>query len=153
MKLLTQSDDCWRFQLSLYEADLLRGLLKNFPFTSVGPAEVSKCDTLAGNSEREKLLGESLAEHRTDLQKLAQELLSEDQWRPSPAGTVLTLTSQSREILLQILNDIRLGCWHALGEPDDVEQFVSSEPPPYQRVVMDLAGYFEINLLDPKIMI
>jgi hypothetical protein len=66
---------------------------------------------------------------------------------------LLTLTSESREILLQILNDIRLGCWHALGEPDDLETFGGSQFPPGHRTLMDLAGYFEMNLLGPDMLL
>jgi hypothetical protein len=137
--------------LSPHEAALLRGLLTKYPVGPAAPARISQSDPDPA-AERQKLLEESLAEHRRDLERLARDLLAEDKWRPAPPGPLLTLTSESREILLQILNDIRLGCWHALGEPDDLEHPMPPQPISAHRVLMDLAGYFEMNLLDPDLL-
>lgn len=134
------------------EAVLLRGLLKRFPFHAGGPAEISKLDTALAAVDRQEWLVESLAEHRTELRGLARKLLSDAKWRPSAKGVRLTLTSESREVLLQILNDIRLGCWHALGGPENLEQSVAPGPGQDERAVMDLAGYFEMGLLDPELL-
>lgn len=151
MKLVAHTSQGWSFQLNPQEASLLQGLLRKFPFRVAGRVEISKSDDSAGAAERQKLLTESLTEHRKELRRLARALLEEDKWRPSPAGLVLTVNPESREILLQILNDIRLGCWHALGEPDDLDQLDEAKPPSVQRALMELAGYFEMHLLDPDI--
>ena len=131
---------------------MLRGLLLKFPFAPLGPTQASKCDDQSGAGEREKLLHESLAEHRRELKRLAQELLSDEKWQSATAGAVLTLSSETREVLLQILNDIRVGCWRALGEPADLEEPPASRRGLGHRTLMDLAGYFEMNLLEPDIM-
>jgi hypothetical protein len=152
MKLADHSSNRWCFQLNHQEANLLRGLLSKFPLSPVAGHPFSKSDDSAGAADRQKLLNESLAEHRRDLKRLARDLLREEHWRPSPQGPLLLLSSEAREILLQILNDIRLGCWQALGEPDDLEQLAPAEPLTSHRTLMDLAGYFEMNLLDPDVL-
>jgi hypothetical protein len=65
------------------------------------------------------------------------------------SGYLLTLNPEEREILLQILNDIRVGCWHVLGEPEKLEP---ETPPMSQKELflynlMHLAGYFEVAFL------
>jgi leucyl/phenylalanyl-tRNA--protein transferase len=59
--------------------------------------------------------------------------------------------------MLQILNDIRVGCWHVLGEPEELEPETMPESEREQVFcnVMNVAGYFEAAFLrdasgDPK---
>jgi hypothetical protein len=62
---------------------------------------------------------------------------------------VLRIGLEDREILLQILNDIRVESWRALGEPDDLDPLANpSESEQVHHNRMSLAGYFECNLLD-----
>ncbi len=148
MKLASQAGENWQYQLTRQEADILLGLLKKFPLSEPGPAQMSKTDADAKAIEREKLLTESLAQHRRELKDLAANLLGQDKWKKTETGRLLTLNGEEREILLQILNDIRIGCWHALGEPDPLEQPITSKPQLAYRQLMELAGYFEMNLLE-----
>jgi hypothetical protein len=149
MKLVKQAKGSWQYQLNQNEADILLGLLQKFPFTELDPAKISKTDKAPEAIERGKLLNESLAEHRNELKKLAVDLAGPDKWKKSEKGHLLTLDSGAREILLQILNDIRIGCWRALGEPESLETLpgdASMKDLAY-RNLMDLAGYFEMNLI------
>lgn len=149
MKLIQQSGESWQYHLNQNEAQILTGLVKKFPFTEMGPVQISKADKDPKAVERAKLLAESLAEHRNTLKKLAVDLLGEDKWKKSGEGLLLTLKSDSREILLQVLNDIRIGCWHVLGEPEELD-LPASRKEFVHRNLMDLAGYFEMNLLEPE---
>ena len=150
MKLVKKTNRSWQYLLSQNEADLLRGLVEKFPFTADSHAKISRTDMDSKATGREKLLNESLAEHRQELQKLALNLLAGKQWKKSGKDCRLTLNFEAREILLQILNDIRIGCWRELGEPEDLE----SKPTPASlkklahQNLMDLAGYFEHSLLE-----
>ena len=152
MRLVSQSNEGWEYQLNRTEADILAGLVKQFPVAGLAAAQISKAGKEPETAEREKMLNESLAEHRKELTKLAVNLLAEEKWKRSEKGHLLTLDSHSREILLQILNDIRVGCWRALGEPE----MLDAAPPRRStkaatlRHLMDLAGYFEMNLLEPE---
>jgi len=150
MRLIKQTDETWQYHLHQNEADILKGLIKQFPFTESAPAEITKEEEDPKAEERKKLLVESLAEHRKELKKLAAELLEAKRWKRAERGQTLTLTAHLREILLQILNDIRVGCWHALGEPDPLETPTTSKAELALRNLMELAGYFETALLNSE---
>ena len=150
MRLVRQAENLWQYQLSKNEADILNSLVKKFPFHENGPVQISKNKKDAKTVEREHLLAESLTEHRKELKKLALQLLGPEKWKVSPKGNILTLSSASREILLQLLNDIRVGCWHALGEPESLDVPITTKTAFGYRNLMELAGFFEMSLLEPE---
>ena len=91
-----------------------------------------------------------MAEHREQLKQQAMDLLAKDRWRKTKTGQQLTLDVEARETLLQILNDIRVGCWQVLGEPEDLDVPPAPQASPVElagRNLMDLAAYFEMALL------
>jgi len=147
MKLVKSSGPIWQYQLTPPEAALLEGLLKQFPFTALTPVTISRTDRSQASGERAKLLNESLAEHRRELQKLARLLLSPDKFQSQAKGVLMTLTAAEREGLLLVLNDIRVGCWQALGEPADIHAPPANEQHRGYQGLMDLTGYFESQLL------
>ncbi len=149
MKLVRQNKDGWTYHLNQREGDCLRSLLQQFPLTANVPAQISKTGADPKTVEREKLLNESLAEHRNELKKQAMNLLGAGKFKRGENGYRLTLNPEEREILLQIFNDIRIGSWHELGEPEELEP---ETPPPTERELvlyslMNLAGYFEAAFL------
>jgi hypothetical protein len=149
MRLLTQSEGGWQYQLSRGEAHALRILLKQFPTPAKVAGKITKTDTDPKAAEREKLLNSSLAEHREELRKKAQHLISGDRLKVQGDRCVLSLDLDTREILLQILNDIRVESWCALGQPEDLDRMTHpSESEQVHRSRMNLAGYFECELLD-----
>ena len=110
MKLVKQSEGTWQYALNQNEFDLLGRLLKQFPYTESVPAKISKTDKDSKSVEREKLLNESMAEHRKELKRQAVNLLTGNKLKKSERRHLLKLTAEDREIMLQILNDIRVGC-------------------------------------------
>ena len=149
MKLLRQTKAGWKYHLNQREGECLRSLLQQFPITAPTSAQISKTDADPESGEREMLLNESLAEHRKELKKQAMNLLAPGKFKGGERGYLLTLSQEEREILLQILNDIRVGSWRALGEPEDLEP---ETPPKSEREqvfynLMNLAGYFEVAFL------
>lgn len=146
MKLVKHSDQSSQYHLAQNEAEVLISLMKKFPFTEIEPAIISKNDQGPESVEREKLLNESLQTHRNELKKLAAALL---QFKPAADGQLLTLDNGAQEILLQILNDIRVGCWRALGEPKNtgVKSSNQSGKSFAYYNLMNLAGYFEHGLI------
>src|ERR1022692_711971 len=117
MKLVKQSEGTWQYALNQNEFDLLGRLLKQFPYTESVPAKISKTDKDSKSVEREKLLNESMAEHRKELQRQPVNLITGNKLKKSAKHHLLTLSAENREVMLQILNDIRVGCWHSLGKP------------------------------------
>ena len=147
MKLIRHTKAGLKYELGRREGDCLKSLLRQFPITSPTHARISRTDTEHASREREKLLNESLAEHRAELKKLAANLLKK--LKTGDNGYLLTLGPEEPETLLQILNDIRVGCWHMLGEPDGLEPATAPESEREQVFydVMNLAGYFEAAFL------
>ena len=149
MKLVKQAGDGWQYQLNKAEANCLQNLLSRFPITANAAVKISRTDGDPRAAEREKLLNESLAGHRETLKKRARSLAGADKFRARGNGWLLSINSGERESLFQILNDIRVGSWRALGEPEDLE---TQSPNPTEQEeafynIMNLAGYFEHNLL------
>ncbi len=151
MKLVKQGKGSWQYQLNPIEADLLNSLLHQFPFTRNMPAEITRTDKDPKVAEREKLLNESLAEHRKELQKQAWELLIKKS-KSRVQSPRLILNAEQRETLLQILNDIRIGCWVALGKPESMEpeNLNQTAQELAQHHLMNLAGYFEHHLIEQE---
>jgi hypothetical protein len=149
MKLLKLNGGTWQYTLEQIEAVILKDLLTRFPFTIDAPVIISKNDADPKSIEREKLLNESLIEHRKGLKKQAECLVSSEKLKAGEKGHLMILSGDEREILLQILNDIRVGCWQALGEPESCELNESDHPKrellPHH--IMNLAGYFEHHLI------
>jgi hypothetical protein len=149
MKLLKNDKNGWQYWLDLNEVNLLTIILKQFPFTELGPVKMSKTDEESVASEREKLLNESLAEHRNELKQSALNLLDRKRFKAQGKGMVMTVSSEERETLLQILNDVRVGCWNALGRPENLELENKDLSAKEKRDfgLMNLAGYFEHTIL------
>ena len=149
MKLVKWQDGVWQYHLAQNEADILVGLLKKFPFTKIDPVKISETDKDPKAKEREKLLNESLAEHPKELKMQAMNLIRPEKFKRQEKGLLMTLSLDERETLLQILNDIRVGCWRALGEPEELhtEAPKTSAKEQVYRNLMDLAGYFECSLI------
>ena len=152
MKLVSSADGCWQYHLRANEAEILRSLLGEFPFTGTGEARISMVDTEPETLEREKWLNESLQEHRQELKKMAATLLAPERWEKQSSGYRLKLDAGAREQLLQILNDIRVSLWQELGAPEslDVDPQSLSQRELVMRQIMELAGFFQMNLLDPE---
>ena len=149
MRLTRQTKVGWKYQLNQREGDCLRSLLSRFPATANVSAQIFKADTDPKTAEREKLLNESLAEHRKELKKQATNLLAPGKFKRGEKGYLLRLNAEEREILLQILNDIRIGSWDVLGEPEGLKP---ETPPQAEKEqvfynLMNLVGYFEAAFL------
>jgi hypothetical protein len=149
MKLVKCQDGIWQYRLDQTEFNLLITVLKKFPFTDLQPVKISRTDKDPKAKEREKLLNESLAQHRKELKKAAGNILDDGKIKHQKEVWMLTLSPEDREMLLQILNDVRVGCWNALGQPQELEpdtpDLTAREIANYG--LLNLAGYFECGLL------
>ena len=148
MNLLKHSGNEWKYSLEPKEGMLLRALVREFAQTAATAAKITRKGADAKSEERERLLNESLAKNRQELKEQAGKLLAA-KLKPGQDGWRLSLSPEEREILLQLINDIRVESWHALGEPEDLEVLPShpSEANRRQHHLMHLAGYFEWKLL------
>jgi hypothetical protein len=135
------------FQLAAREKDLLFEMLQLYPLVPVGHQRLTQA-AAAQSDENQRLLEESLAEHRAANRRQVEVLLkAPERFAKRSRGLWLTLTTAEVECLLQVLNDVRVGSWLALGEPDE------SRPPEITpenfrfAVAMEVSGAFESVLL------
>jgi hypothetical protein len=149
MKLIRNTSAAALYYLNPTELRLLDSVLKKFPFTDGVPGQISRTGHDPKAAERGRLLHEALAEHRRELTRSARILLAPEKLKPLNKGHLLTLTLEERETLLQILNDVRVGCWRSLGQPETLEPatptLTDHEFAWYN--LMHVAGYFEDCLI------
>lgn len=121
MKLLSRNPESLVFRLSKREHEALLVALRLRSHLSRAPRSIAS-DTPREDKLRtaEADLADALKEHRTELTQGTESLLA-DTARCSPqkgGGYHLTLAPADSEMLLQALNDVRVGAWEKLGCPD-----------------------------------
>jgi hypothetical protein len=147
VKLIRGEKDRFTFGLSKREKDLMCQILQLYPLVPPAHHRLSKSGDEA-QRENQRLLDEALAEQRRDNRRQLLAMLNEPtRFRQSESGLRFTLTASEMEWLLQVLNDVRVGSWLALGEPEELEiPEVNQTNAPY-LLAMESAGYFESALL------
>jgi hypothetical protein len=70
-----------------------------------------------------------------------------DRWRPQGKNVLLKLELAEMEWLLQVLNDIRVGSWLALGAPDEDQPPQLTAESFRQVVALEACGAFQSLLL------
>jgi hypothetical protein len=139
------------FEISLSEKRLLFEVLKLYPLISVTHHRLTKSARTAKYDENQRLLEESLAAQREENRKNVRAMLDEPgRFKSADSGFQLTLSGPEIEWLLQVLNDVRVGSWIALGAPDPEQgkKIVFNEKILPHFRTMELAGAFEMVFLD-----
>ena len=148
MKLLRADKNGHVFHLGQREKQLLLETLKLYPLVPASHHRLSKGDSAQQPDENQRLLEESLAERRQENRRQVLAMLNEPQrFRETKSGSELTLAPSQVEWLLQVLNDVRVGSWLALGEPKPGEEPAVTKLNAKYHLALDLCGYFESALL------
>ena len=151
MKLIRTRRDKFVFEISLSEKRLLFDVLKLYPLISATHHRLTKSARTAKHDENQRLLEESLAAQREENRKNVRAMLDEPgRFKEMAPGLQLTLSGPEIEWLLQVLNDVRVGSWIALGSPDPEQgkPFVFDEKAVIHFRMMELAGTFQMVLLN-----
>jgi hypothetical protein len=136
------------FHLSPREKQLLLETLKLYPLVPASHHRLSRSQPASSADENQRLLEESLAEQRAANRRQVEALLqSPDRLREVESGYELTISRGDREWLLQVLNDVRVGSWLALGEPESGEEPEINAQNARFLIALELAGLFETALL------
>lgn len=148
MKIIRADKDRFTFGIGKREKGLLFQILQLYPLVPPAHHQLSKSDEGAAHRENQRLLEEALAEQRRENRRQLLAMLNEPtRFRESDSGLRFTLTASETEWLLQVLNDVRVGSWLALGEPEELDiPEVTQTNAPY-LLAMESAGYFESALL------
>ena len=151
MKLIRTKRDKLVFEISLSEKRLLFDVLKLYPLISATHHRLSKTAKSAKHDKNQRLLEESLAAQREENRKNVRAMLDEPgRFQAAASGFQLTLSGPEIEWLLQVLNDVRVGSWIAIGSPDPEQgkKILFNEKLLTHFRTMELTGVFEMVFLD-----
>lgn len=150
MKLVRVKGEYSVFEISKREKRLLSEVLKLYPLIPATHHRLSKKPKTTKENENQRLLEESLAAHRKENRKLVLAMLNEpERFQTKASGYHLTLSRSEIEWLLQVLNDVRVGSWIALGSPETLygkNISLGDKTAPHIRS-MEIAGGFEMIFL------
>ena len=139
------------FEMTQPEKILLNEVLTVYPLTSSTHHRLSKTARSVKHEENQQLLEESLSAQREKNRKNVRALLDQSgHFSATSSGWDLALSRTEIEWLLQVLNDVRVGSWIALGSPDPErgrQVVIGEKTVPHFRM-MELAGAFEMVFLD-----
>lgn len=147
MRLLPAGEDRCVLQLGTHEKELLLTVLKLYPQIPPAHHRLTRTGAVPQREAAQRLLDEALAEHRARSKRQLEALFAQPgRWTSADAEWKLSLTTGEIEWLLQVLNDIRIGSWLALGSP---ETFVESLTPANSPHVLalEIAESFQKDLL------
>ena len=148
MKLIRANKSGHIFQLGQREKQLLLETLKLYPLVPASHHHLSQEGNEPNADENQRLLEEALAEQRQENRRQVLVMLNEPQrFRETESGFELMLKPSQVEWLLQVLNDVRVGSWLALGEPEQGEEPEITEQNAKHYLAMQVCGLFESTLL------
>ena len=151
MKLIQQDGETFLFHISKREKGLLFEVLKLYPLIPIAHHRVSQTAATPPLLESQKLLEGALADRtRENKRQLLAMLNQEARLQETEGPHRLTLSAPQMEWLLQVLNDIRVGSWLILGEPDEKKGKpieLTDENARYYAA-MEFCGLFQMTLLD-----
>jgi hypothetical protein len=151
MKLLQRDESGVIFLLAKRERELMISLLRRYPVMIAAHFRARHPARTAEARKNQELLEEALAEQQTENRRNLEQMLSDaGRFAEDELGFTFRLTFSETEWLLQVLNDIRVGSWIQLGEPDAKEKAApaATEENVQLAWAMEMAGFFEHSLLE-----
>ncbi len=150
MRILASDGDHFTFQLSQREKGLFIDLLRLYPLIPSSHHRVSRTEGSPVSQTCQKLLDEALAEHREENRRQVLAMIEEEgRFVAGPEGFRCSLSWAQVEWLLQVLNDLRVGSWLILGEPDEKngQKTELTAENAHFLWVMEVSGFFQTFLL------
>jgi hypothetical protein len=148
VKVVRSSKENLVVELNRREQLLLLKLLEAYPLVPSSYQQLSRRGELKDQQANQRLLDEAMAENRKENREHLQAFLKDpDTFEQGQNGCCMHLSQGDLDWLLQILNDIRVGSWIALGSPEEKPLKMNPETAP-QYWVMEIAGFLEAALLN-----
>ena len=151
MKLIQRDGESFLFHISKREKGLLFEVLKLYPLIPIAHHRVSQTAAAPRVTESQKLLESALADRtRENKRQLLAMLKQEARLQEGDGAHRLALSAPQMEWLLQVLNDIRVGSWLILGEPDEKKgkPIELNDKNARYYAEMEFCGLFQMMLLD-----
>ena len=147
MKFIKADKGTFSFQIDGKEKHLLFEVLGLYPLIPASHHRLSKSEERV---EDQQLLEQALAASRREHKKQVHAMLkANSRFRANEKGYRFSLKTAEMEWLLQVLNDVRVGGWLALGSPDgalEILAVLNDKTAPYLWA-MEVAGHFQTVLL------
>lgn len=158
MRLKETNQDHWQYSLTDLERNILEAILERYPVLDPGYQQISRYLDSEETRETQELLEECMSDQQKESRNFVNQILMEGSrklFEVCDHNWELHLSSEEKESLLQILNDIRVGFWLELGSPEETAPSPSEELTPEQEskwALFQFTGYFQSNLLyDPEL--
>lgn len=134
--------------MSRREKKLLDVLCSLYPRIPAGGWKLSAGGGIPDAEAGQELLEEAHEQSRTELrQEIPRWLADPARLRRAPKGLALKLSLAEAEALLQVLNDIRVGSWMALGSPEKPITRLTRKNAP-DLWAMEMSTLFQAQLLE-----
>lgn len=151
MKVIKREDTHCSFLIGKREREMLFSLLQRYPTISTVHFRTRNPSHSEESKQNQELLEEALADQQKENRRQLEQMLAEPgRFTANDLGYTFRLNSSEIEWLLQVLNDIRVGSWIQLGEPDPKS---TASPPLTEQTMllawaMEIAGLFQSALLE-----
>ena len=130
---------------------MLFSLLRRYPVMLGAHFRTRHPPKTEESKKNQDLLEEALAEQQKDNRKQLEQMLAEaGRFTENDLGYTFRISHSEIEWLLQVLNDIRVGSWIQLGEPDPsaAASIQLNEQTMLLTWAMEIAGLFQHALLE-----
>lgn len=148
MKLVRTGRSGFVFQIGPRTKQLLLDTIKLYPLVPASHHQLSKRSNGSSADENQRLLEEAVAEQRAENRRQALAMLKgRRRFRKTKSGFEFTLRRPQIEWLLQVLNDVRVGSWLALGEPEQDQEPEITEQNVKYHFALQVCEMFQFVLL------
>ncbi len=150
MKLIRLGRQKLKFEIGEEEKELLFQVLLFYPLVPATHHRLNQDRRIPDPNGNQQLLESALRDQQQENRALLAKLLKQPRrFTQSEGGYYVSFSRPEVEWLLQVLNDVRVGSWLALGSPlHQLEiQKGMSKPKAQKILAMDIAGYFQMAFL------
>jgi len=148
VKLIRANGRGYTFHLLQRERLALFKVISLYPLVPKAYQPLSRTNHAEDAEENQALLETALAEQRTENRRHVLALVNKPRrFRKRKPGYEVTFKRLEIEWLLQVLNDVRIGSWLALGGPEQGKPPRLSQENLGYFVALEVCGAFESLLL------
>ena len=151
MKFIKAEKDNLVFQIGKREKRILFTVLQLYPLLPCAYQRLTRTVETEDEKANQKLLEEAMAAQQQENKKQLMAMMKNPRrFHENHAGYHFKVGVHQVEWLLQVLNDIRVGSWTALGSPDPKsDKHVELAPGGVRHLwAMEICSIFESVLLD-----
>jgi hypothetical protein len=154
VKVIKREETHCSFLIGKREREMLFSLLQRYPAVLTAHYRDRNPPKDHDAKKNQELLQEALAETQKETRKQLEQMLAEPgRFIENDFGYTFKLSHSEIEWMLQMLNDVRVGSWIQLGEPNPDSADSPEKPPLNEQTVMlywsmEIAGLFQHALLE-----